>query len=100
MNNDSKAYLTFFGIIALIFLAILCFTERGRQMRSHFRSSMVGITRKVTLYDTSGHEIKSWSGKLNVEAEQGSARFVVDGRTVIISGTYIVEEQGVTAEAR
>lgn len=79
-----------FLIITTIFLASC--TERQRQDLSHWKSDLVGLKRIITLYSNDGKPIKKWEGRFKVEINGGAARFIVDGRAVIISGTYIIEE--------
>ena len=76
-------------VIAGLFLAAGC-TER--QSISHWKSDLVGLKRTVTLYANNGQVIKSWKGRFKVEVSRGTARFLNDGRAIIISGTYIIEE--------
>lgn len=78
-------------VIAALFLAAGC-TERQRQSISHWKSDLVGLKRTVTLYANNGQAIKSWKGRFKVEVSGGTARFLDDGRAVMISGTYIIEE--------
>ncbi len=73
-------------------LVLASCTERQRQDLSHWKSDLVGLKRTITLYSNDGKPIKKWKGRFKVEINGGSARFIVDGRAVIISGTYIIEE--------
>ncbi len=86
--------LRFFGLIlcALLFLSAGC-TEKQRQDISHWKSDLIGLKRKITLYSDSGKPIKTWEGRYKVEVSGCTARFLDDGRTIIISGTFLIEEQ-------
>jgi hypothetical protein len=68
-------------------------TERQRQDYSHWKSDLVGLKRTITLYAADGKQIKSWSGRYKVDVQGGSARFLHDGKAIIISGTFIIEEE-------
>lgn len=76
---------------ALCFLTAGC-TERQRQDISHFKSDLVGLKRTVTLYSADGKPIREWKGRFKVEVSGGVARFLDDGKAVMISGTYVIEE--------
>lgn len=84
-------------LIAPILLAawLLCpgCTEKQRQDISHWKSDLIGLDRTVTLYSESGKPIKTWKGRFKVEVTGCAARFIHDGNTVIISGTFIIEEK-------
>ncbi len=84
------------GVFVSVCLMMLLFlsgcTERQRQDWSHWKSDLVGLKRTVTLYADNGTPIKSWNGRFKVDAGGGTARFLHDGRAIIISGTFIIEE--------
>jgi hypothetical protein len=63
-----------------------------QQKISHATSEAIGLNRTITLYTNDGKPIKSWKGRVQVELEGGAARFITDHKTIIISGTYIIEE--------
>lgn len=79
-------------LIAAMLLVVGC-TERQRQDISHYKSDLVGLKRTVTLYSSNGQPIKVWKGRFNIETREGTARFLQDGKAVIISGTYVIEEE-------
>lgn len=60
-----------------------------------FRANVVGgLDRRVVLYNASGQPIKEWAGKIYLADESGAnTRFILDGKVVVINGTYIVEEK-------
>jgi hypothetical protein len=63
-----------------------------QQRISHAESKAIGLDRTITLYSNDGKPLKSWNGRIQVELEGGAARFIVGRKTVIISGTYVIEE--------
>jgi len=78
---------------AACLLVVGC-TERQRQDISHFKSDLIGLKRTVTLYSADGKPIKEWKGRFKVEVSGGAARFLDDnGKAVIISGTFVIEEK-------
>ena len=87
------------GLTALALMVVLFITlvlsatgcQSMRQGLSHAKSSIVGISRRVTLY-SDGREVKRWTGKMNVDVDGATARFIHRDRVVIISGTFLVEE--------
>jgi hypothetical protein len=54
---------------------------------------MTGLDRKITLYDMSGKTIREWRTTAKVEDRGGTCFFIVNGKAVTISGTFIIEEQ-------
>lgn len=81
-------------ILIVLALAIfaLCGCEDIKHEVSHIKSSVIGLNRTVTLYAVDGSPIKVWQGGMKVETETGIARFIYEGKAVIISGTYVIEE--------
>jgi hypothetical protein len=59
----------------------------------HSQSSWFGLSRKVTLYSANGTIIREWEGRFKVESTYSGACFIIDGKEIKISGTYIVEEK-------
>lgn len=54
-----------------------------------------GLNRTVTVYDNNGTKIKSWTGKIDLQAsdENNKVLFDVNGKRVVIQGgTTIIEE--------
>ena len=53
-----------------------------------------GLNRTVTLYDYSGGEIKSWSGKFDVSESENEVYFDdQNGKRVILHGGIVVNEE-------
>ena len=74
-------------------LGLASCTERQRKNLKHLKSDIIGLKRKVTLYDCNGKPIKSWEGRFKIEVEGGFLSFIDDaGKDVKISGTIVVEE--------
>jgi hypothetical protein len=92
----TKSKLTIAGIAFLAILGIGLYVYLSlpsvKQRISHAESSAIGLDRTITLYSHDGKPIKSWTGRVQVELEGGSARFIVGRKVIIISGTYIIEE--------
>ncbi len=69
-------------------------TERQRKNLKHLKSDIIGLKRKVTLYDCNGHPIRTWEGRFKIEVQGGFISFIDDkGKDVKISGTIVVEEE-------
>ncbi len=85
-------------LFLIIFLSTLLFfvagcTERQRKNLKHFKSDIIGLKRKVTLYDCNGRVIKSWEGRFKIEVQGAYISFIDDrGKDIKISGTVVVEE--------
>lgn len=52
-----------------------------------------GLERTVTVYDYSGNEIKSWTGKFDVSSSENEVYFDKDGKRVIIHGGIVINEE-------
>jgi len=79
--------------ISLISLFILGCTAQQQQEFSHWKSDVIGLDRKITLYSATGEPIKTWEGRYKIETEGGIVRFIHKGKAVMINGTYTVEEK-------
>ena len=55
------------------------------------KSDWVGLNRKITVYE-GGKAVREWSGQVKVEYQGSVARFMINGKAISISGTYIIEE--------
>ena len=67
----------------------------GKQEKSikHFKSDIIGIKRKVTLYDCNGNVIRNWEGRFKIEIQGSYISFIDDnGKDIKVSGTLVVEE--------
>ncbi len=84
-------------LLLVFMLAILIFgagcTERQRKNLKHFKSDIIGLKRRVTLYDCNGKVIRSWQGRFKIEVQGAYISFIDDkGKDIKISGTVVVEE--------
>ena len=68
-------------------------TQKQRQELSHWKSDLIGLKRTITLYGENGKPIKTWEGRYKVETSGCTARFLDDGKAIIISGTFVIEEK-------
>jgi len=73
-------------------IALTGCTEKQRHEYSHWKSDLIGLKRRIALYSATGTPIKSWEGRYKIEIRDGVARFIHDGKAVVISGTFIIEE--------
>lgn len=94
MTSKTKVILVLIGIFAVATLGLYTYFSlpKVQQRISHVKSEAIGLDRTITLYSNDGKPIKTWKGRVQVELEGGAARFVLHGKAVIISGTYIIEE--------
>lgn len=87
-----KSRIAIILIVAALALGSGC-TESQRQGISHWKSDLIGLKRTITLYSYNGQPIKQWKGRYKVEVSGGTARFMDDGKAIIISGIFLIEEQ-------
>ncbi|WP_333481156.1 hypothetical protein [Allocoleopsis sp.] len=92
MMNKSKssAFLISAVVLACLVLAGCASTQHEW---SHFKSNWFGLDRKITLYSADGRVIREWQGRYNLEVDSNTVRFIENGKAVLISGTFVVEEQ-------
>lgn len=76
----------------MVFLLLTGCTSKQQHEYSHWKSDLIGLNRQITLFSTSGRPIKTWQGRYKVEVDNGVARFIHDGKAIIISGTFLIEE--------
>lgn len=78
---------------AFLLLGATACTERQRKDIKHFKSDIIGLNRKVTLYDCSGKPIRTWEGRFKIEVMGSYLSFIDDeGKDVKVSGSLVVEE--------
>ncbi len=81
-------------LVLLLLVGLGGCTERQRKNLKHLKSDIIGLKRKVTLYDCNGHPIRTWEGRFKIEVQGGFISFIDDkGKDVKISGTIVVEEE-------
>ena len=86
------ALLSLLVILAFSFSMTSC-TERQRKNLKHMKSDIIGLKRKITLYDCSGKVIRQWEGRFKVETIGSYVSFIDDeGKDIKVSGTVVVEE--------
>jgi hypothetical protein len=83
---------TIFLVLLLVGLYSYLSLPSVQQRISHAESRAIGLDRTITLYSNDGKPIKSWKGRVQVEIEGGAARFILHGKAITISGTYVIEE--------
>lgn len=94
--SDQKRLLL--NIVILFFclfitLSLSACTESQRKGLKHFQSDVIGLKRRVTLYDQNGKVVKAWEGRFKIEVIGGFISFIDDnGKDVKVSGTVVVEE--------
>ncbi len=92
----SKNKLVIAAIIAILVLiagGYMYYSLPSAQQRiSHVKSEAIGLDRTITLYSNDGKPIRQWKGRVQVELDGSAARFVINHKATIISGTYIIEE--------
>jgi len=80
-------------LILFMALSLTSCTERQRKNLKHMKSDIIGLNRKITLYDCSGKVIRQWEGRFKVETVGAYVSFIDDdGRDIKVSGTVVVEE--------
>jgi uncharacterized lipoprotein YehR (DUF1307 family) len=85
-----KKFVLIFLSVALFFIGCKSVNNSWR----HFKSGVVGLSRTVTLYSNDGKVIKQWQGNFLIEDKGGTISWVGDdNKTVLISGTFTVEEK-------
>ncbi len=92
----SKQFLLRFFVLALwIFMtmSLTACTEGQRKDIKHFKSDIIGLKRKVTLYDQNGRVLKAWEGRFKIEVLGAFVSFIDEnGKDVKVSGSVVVEE--------
>lgn len=84
------------GLVLLALLLAGCVTIGGCKNLGHsvkhLKSGTIGLKRVATVYAQDGTIIKQYKDRMKVSADDGLIRFICDGKSVIMSGTVIVEE--------
>lgn len=84
-------------VMAVCALSVMIMTGCGaswdRTMKDISSNYGGGLDRTVTVYDMQGEPIREYTGKIDVEANEGKVLFDLDGkRTIIYNATVIVQE--------
>ena len=92
-RNRALRLLLAVGVLMLFSLMLSSCTERQRKNLKHMKSDIIGLKRKITLYDCNGKVIRQWEGRFKVEPIGAYVSFIDDyGKDIKISGTVVVEE--------
>ncbi len=92
-RNRALRLLLAVGVLMLFSLTLSSCTERQRKNLKHMKSDIIGLKRKITLYDCNGKVIRQWEGRFKVETIGAYVSFIDDdGKDIKISGTVVVEE--------
>lgn len=80
-----------FGSLCYILLHSASWKRSVKSLASDYGG---GLNRTVTVYDYDGKEIKSWSGKFDVNESETEVYFDdEDGKRVIIHGGIVINEE-------
>lgn len=93
-----KAYALGFIIILLLLVGVgFYLTKDGKigQTMSHFKSALVGLDRKVEVYNVgSSAPVKVYKTQTQIEYPSPSTvRFLSDGKTINITGGLVISEE-------
>lgn len=84
-------------VVAAIALAAFAFSQSAsisRWAKSLSSDFGGGLNRTVTVYDYNGKEIKSWTGKFDVNESENEVYFDDEsGKRVIIHGGIVINEE-------
>ena len=96
MEQHKRTIIVVLIIAAIVVLAAVITKSASfqREFKSLTSEYGGGINRTITVYDYSGNEIKSWSGKFDVESNESKVFFddENDKRVIIYNGIVINEE--------
>lgn len=80
-------------LVSLLFLNS-CRCESARKNYKHWKSSVIGLKRTVSLLSCSdGKPIRVWSGRFLVEVSGNTISWIDGGKEYKIAGCFIVEEE-------
>ncbi len=93
-DPSMRRFVALVAALSIVALSVGGCTERQRKNLKHFKSDLIGLKRKVTLYDGQGRVIRQWQGRFKIEVQGNFISFIDDnGKDIKISGTVVVEEQ-------
>ncbi len=92
--RKNKIYAIATALLILVMgMSLVSCTERQRKNLKHMKSDIIGLKRKVTLYDCNGNVIRQWEGRFKIEVVGSYVSFIDDqGKDIKVSGTVVVEE--------
>lgn len=80
-------------VLAAILMMLSGCASWQRNKKSFVSDISGGLHRTLTVYDYNGNEIRSWTGKIDVDNMEDRTVFDMDGkRTVIRGGIIIIQE--------
>lgn len=80
--------------IALIVLGLTACTQQQKRAVKDVQSNLMGLERKIEVYSYDGKLIKTYEGKMDIEANENKVKFDLDGkRHIIYNAVVIVEEK-------
>lgn len=80
-------------VLAAILMMLSGCASWQRSKKSFVSDISGGLHRTLTVYDYNGNEIRSWTGKIDVDNMEDRTVFDMDGkRTVIRGGIIIIQE--------
>ena len=86
------------GVFVIVIIAAILFISNNAAFRRTLKSVRSnysgGLDRTITVYDYNGNEIKSWSGKFDVQESETRVFFDDEnGKRVIIYNGIIINEE-------
>lgn len=85
-----KLLVVVFGVVVLLMTGCASTSRWMKDVSSEYGG---GLNRTVTVYDMQGEPIREYTGKIDVEANEGKVLFDLNGkRTIIYNATVIVQE--------
>ncbi len=75
-----------------VFIMLSFSCAKWQQDFKHLNSQLTGLKRTITLYSADGSVIRQWNGLMRIEHVPGGISFIYKGKVVVISGTFVVEE--------
>ena len=83
-----------FVFLIMLFFMFLFPSSTKRSIKSMVSDYSGGLNRTITLYDYNGNEIKSWTGKFDVDDNESRVFFDdEEGKRVIIYNGIVVNEE-------
>jgi len=80
-------------LLAFMLAGVAACTEGQRKEIKHIKSDLIGLKRKITLYDANGRVIREWEGRFKIEIQGAYISFIDDqGKEIKLGGTVVVEE--------
>lgn len=88
--KNRKLLVAVFVVVVLLMTGCASTSRWVKDVSSEYGG---GLNRTVTVYDMQGEPIREYTGKIDVEANEGKVLFDLNGkRTIIYNATVIVQE--------